>query len=271
MFDLGDVVPLVFNTTDGDGNPANAGAVVLTVGKPDGTSATPAVTNPSTGRYEVDFTAALEGLHTVRWVATGVNASAYQDVFNVREMTDQVISLAAARNQLRLAGAGSDDDLRTFIAAATVAIEDHIGKKLIRRTITAERNYGVDGVLILQRSPVLSLTSVSTLDGATTWNVNDLDVDGDTGIVTSLSGPRLVGNLKTTYMVGMRVIAANHLMAARFIVEQLWQTMRPFAGNANLPAGALEDSLDSRAGGLVGFAIPNRALELLGKPPPLVA
>jgi len=271
VFDIGDVVVLKFTTTDDSGNPANAGAVVLTVGKPDGTSVTPAVTNPATGRYEVDYVPTLEGLHTVRWVATGANAAASQDVFNVREMTDQVISLAAARNQLRLTGTSGDDDLRMFIAAATVAIEDHIGKKLIRRTITAERHYGVNGVLILNRSPVLSLASMSTFDGATTWNVNDLDVDGDTGIVTSLSGPRLIGNLKPNYLVGMRVIAANHLLAVRFIVEQLWQTMRPFAGTANLPAGALEDSLDTRAGGLTGFAIPNRALELLGKPPPLVA
>jgi hypothetical protein len=271
MFDLGDVVPLDFRTVDGNGNPANAGSVALTIGKPDGTSETPAVTNPETGQYRVNYVPTLEGLHTVRWVATGANAAASQDVFNVREVTDQVISLEQARNQLRLTSPNGNDDLRTFIAAATVAIEDHVGRKVVRRTITAEKHYGVCGVVILKRSPVLSLTSVSTIDGVTTWNVNDLDVDTDTGIVTALTGPRLSGNLKFTYLCGMRVVPVNYLMAARYIVEQLWQTMRPFVGNANLPPGALEDSLDSRAGGLVGFAIPNRALELLGKPPPLVA
>jgi hypothetical protein len=271
VFDLGDVVPLVFNTTDGTGSPANATSVVLTVGKPDGTSVTPAVVNPSTGKYTVDYVPTLEGLHSVRWVATGANASAAQDVFNVREMIDQLISLAQAKHQLRLTSASNNDDLRTFIAAAAVAIEDHVGKKLIRRTITGERHYGVTGTLILNRAPVQSLTSVSTLDGATTWNVNDLDVDSDTGIVTTLTGSSLYGNIKATYLCGMRVIPVNYLMAARYIVEQLWQTMRPFVGSANLPPGALEDSLDARSGGLVGFAIPNRALELLGKPPPLVA
>lgn len=271
MFDLGDVVPVTFTTTDDIGNPANAGSVVLTVGKPDGTSDTPAVTNTSAGRYDADYVPTLEGLHTVRWTATGVNACASQDVFNVREITDQVISLEAARRQLRLTSSTSNDDLRTFIAAATVAIEDHVGRKLIRRTITDEKHRRVCGNMILNRFPVRSLISVSTLDGATTWNVNDLDVDGDTGIVTAVTGPNLRGDLKVTYLCGMRVIPVNHLMAARYIVEQLWQTMRPFVGNANLPAGALEDSLDARSGGLVGFAIPNRALELLGKPPPLVA
>jgi hypothetical protein len=271
MFDLGDVVLLKFATTDGTGNPANAGSVVVTVGKPDGTSAIPAVTNPSTGLYEAAYVPTLEGLHTVRWVATGVNANASQDVFNVREITDQVISLAEARHQLRLTSQSGNDDLRTFIAAATVAIEDHVGRKLIRRTITDEKHRRACGTVILKRFPVMSLTSVSTLDGVTTWNVNDLDVDSDTGIVTAITGPSLRGDIKATYLCGMRVIPVNYLMSARYIVEQLWQTMRPFAGNANLPAGVLEDSLDARSGGLVGFAIPNRALELLGKPPPLVA
>lgn len=273
MYDVGDVVPLGLQVTDANGSPADGGTVVVTVGLPDGTTTTPTVNHPDvgSGEYTADYVAADEGLHTVNWTVTGANATAYNDVFNVREITDQVISLAQARNQLRLISTDRDDDLRMFIAAATIAVEDHTHEKLVRRTITGERHRNACGTLILNRTPVVSLTAVSTLDGATTWDVSNLDVDPDTGIVGPLTGPGLYGNLKATYITGLRVIPANQLLAVRIITEHLWQTMRPFS-NASIPTvGALEDSLDARTGGLVGFAIPNRALELLGKPGPLVA
>lgn len=272
MYDVGDIVPLELAVTDANGAPANGGSVTLTVTLPDGTTVTPSVSNPSTGQYTVDYTATVEGRHAVRWVVTGANATAYSDVFNVREITEQVVSLAEAKLQLRLGDVTDHDDaLRMFIAAAGIAVEDQVGRKLVRRTITDEKHLRVTGALILNRAPVQSLTSVATLDGATTWDVSGLDVDGATGIVIPLIGTRPYGHLKVTYVCGMRVIPANYLLACRIIVEHLWQTMRPFSSAANLPPGALEDSLDARSGGLVGFALPNRALELLGKPPPLVA
>lgn len=270
MYDVGDVVPLGLSVTDAQGTPAAGGAVVLTIGLPDGTSVTPTVVAGETGQYTVDYLAVMEGLHTVSWVVTGSNATAYSDVFNVREITDQMISLKQAKNQLGLTTTVHEDDLRMFIAAAAVSIEDHIGRKIIRRMIT-EKHYGVSGSLILDCCPVRSVTSLTAVDGGTTWDVSDLDLDGDVGIIRTLSGQRLYGNLQAVYIVGMRVIPANYLLACRIITEHLWQTMRPFVGAGAMASGALDDSLDARAGGLVGFAVPNRALELLGKPPPMVA
>lgn len=273
MYDVGDVVPLGLSITDANGAPGDATAVALTIGLPDGTTVTPIVDHVvGSGQYTVDYVTTVEGLHTVAWAATGVNATSYQDVFNVRELTDQILSLTAAKQQLGLTTDAHEDNLRMFIAAATVAIEDHVGKKLVRRTITGERHRNVCGTLILNRTPALSLTTITTLDAASSWDAANLDLDPDTGIVSPLTGPGLYGHLKVTYLTGMRVIPANILLAARIITEHLWQTMRPFASSAAvLTPGALEDSLDARSGGLVGFAIPNRALELLGKPPPMVA
>ncbi len=272
MYDVGDVVPLGLQVTDSDGNPADSTDVVLTVGLPDGTSETPTVDHDEigSGQYTVDYVVTQEGLHTVSWVATGANATAYNDVFNVRPITDQVISLTEAKRQLRLTATDRDDDLKLFIAAAGRAIEDHTNQTIVRRTVT-EKHRGLCGTLILNRAPVVSITSVTSADGASTWDTANLDVDPDTGIVRVLSGPGLYGDLDVVYVPGMRVVPANYLLAARIVMEHLWQTMRPFSA-ASIPVpGALEDSLDSRAGGLVGFAIPNRALELLGKPGPLVA
>lgn len=273
MYDVGDIVPLGLSVTDADGNPANGGSVTLTVTLPDLTTANPPVTPGDTGQYTADFQTTLEGAHRVNWTVTGANATAYEDLFNVREIGDQIISLREAKKQLRLPMDSSDhdDDLRLFIAAAGIAVEDHSGRKLVRRTITGEQHRRVCGTLILDRSPVVAVTSVSTVDGPTTWDVDNLNVDTTTGIVTTTAGMGLYGNLTVTYITGMRVIPANYLLAARIITEHLWQTMRPFSTLSVPSVGTLEDSLDARSGGLVGFAIPNRALELIGAPPPLVA
>lgn len=270
MYDVGDVVPLGLSVTDADGVPAAGGAVVLTIGLPDGTSVTPPVTPGETGQYTVDYLAVMEGHHSVSWVVTGSNATAYSDVFNVREITEQLNSLASTKEQLGITTSVHDNRLRMFIAAAAVAIEDHTGHAIIRRTIT-ERHRRVRGSLILKKTPALSITSVATVDGSVSWDPANLDLDPDTGIVDTMFGGSPCGNLLVVYLVGKRVIRANELLAGEIITEHLWQTMRSFVGAGAMASGALDDSLDARAGGLVGFAIPNRALELLGKPPPMVA
>jgi hypothetical protein len=271
MYDVGDVVPLGITVTNAAGTPEDATAVTLAVGLPDGTTVTPSIAHtPGSGQYTADYLTTMEGLHTVSWVATGTNATAYSDVFNVRDITEQMFSLSQAKNQLGITSNVHDDNLRMFIAAAAVAVEDHTGRKIVRRTIT-EKHYRVGGTLILNRTPVISVTAVETTDGVTSWNVAGLDVDSDTGIVRPFSGVGPRGNFSVTYLVGMRSVPANYLLAGRIITEHLWQTMRPFVGAGAMVNAAMDDSLDARAGGLVGFAIPNRALELLGVPPPLVA
>ena len=56
MYDLGDVVSLSVNVVDSAGAAANATAVVCTVTLPDGTTATPDVTNSATGTYTIAYT-----------------------------------------------------------------------------------------------------------------------------------------------------------------------------------------------------------------------
>ncbi len=81
-YDLGDVASLAVAITDSAGAAANAGAVVLTVTLPDGTTVTPTVTNAATGSYTASYTPTLPGRHGVRWVATGANASATPAVWS---------------------------------------------------------------------------------------------------------------------------------------------------------------------------------------------
>ncbi len=82
-YDLGDVVALAVEVRDTAGDLADATAITLTITLPDGTTATPVTANPSTGRYTASYTPTVAGRFSVRWVASGTNASAYTDAFTV--------------------------------------------------------------------------------------------------------------------------------------------------------------------------------------------
>lgn len=82
-YDLGDPVGLSVNIRDTAGALANAGAVTLTITLPDGTTASPTVTNSATGTYTATYTPAAAGRFAVKWLATGTNASAFADDFTV--------------------------------------------------------------------------------------------------------------------------------------------------------------------------------------------
>src|SRR4051812_47275294 len=83
-YDLGDVVPLAVLLTNDAGAAANAGAMVLTVTLPDGTIVQPAITNGVVGSYTATLATTQAGRHTLRWLATGANAAAYVDEFDVQ-------------------------------------------------------------------------------------------------------------------------------------------------------------------------------------------
>ena len=94
VYDLGDVVALGITITDANGNPANATAVTATITAPDGTSSTPTLSNTSAGLYDLSYTPTQVGRYTVKWVAIGVNASAYADEFSVRDINEMgIVSL----------------------------------------------------------------------------------------------------------------------------------------------------------------------------------
>jgi hypothetical protein len=277
-YDLADVVPLTVETRDNTGALSDAGAVSLTIGLPGGTASSPAVTHASTGTYQVDYMPTMPGLHTVSWVATGANASGYPDVFYVWPAVPMaLVSLADVKTQLRITTTDSDEELRGYISAATEIVERHRGETLVRRSITEEhylpdyfRGYGQAtnsampyGLpyrhrLSLNTSPVISLTSVARVDGTMTWDITLLHADRN-GIVSVLFGPALSGHVTVTYLAGYQVIPDACLNAAKIIVQHLWDTKR---GSRGIPRpGGMDDSL---AMSHLGFAIPNRALELLG-------
>lgn len=270
-FPLGSSVPLVTTIADPDGVPTNPTTIVLTVTRPDGTVDTPTPVNTQTGTYAVDYLPATAGLYTVRWVTTGP-ALALVDVIDVRPAAPgMIVSLADAKRKCKIPRESTehDDTLRGYIETVTTAVEDHLHEAIIRRTVTEDIWVDWADEVCLSITPVISLTSADTVDSVTSWNVADLRVDSNSGVVYGLPTVRpFHGMVRFVYDVGQLVIPANYSTGSLIIIEHLWQTERPQVRNGGpFAGGGYEDTANTTFVGAFGFAIPNRALEILGKPP----
>ncbi|MCI3277524.1 hypothetical protein [Streptomyces cylindrosporus] len=268
-YDLGDVVPLGVTVTDAGGTLVNAGSMALTITLPDDSTVTVTPVTPvSTGTYTYDYATTQAGRHLVRWLATGAYANAYTDVFDVREQTlVAIVSLADAKKQLNidLADTSQDDELRGFITGASLAVERELGTIVARRSFTERRAADGDGQILLSNVPVLALVSAQSPDGATTWNVADLDVDSATGLVAAKTGAPLSGDVQFVYKAGLRIVPDDYQLATNIIIQHLWDTQRGKMGA--VPGGGEEPTYMSGR----GFALPRRALELLDTPLPGIA
>jgi hypothetical protein len=104
-----------------------------------------------------------------------------------------------------------------------------------------------------------SLTAVSSRYGAATTALTlaDYELDADTGLLRLAAGGWFRGTYTVTYTSGRADLPAAIRLAVLVIAEHLWETQRGAA-----PVGPLSGDDTFPTPGL-GFAIPNRALELL--------
>ncbi len=263
--DLGDVVPLSISIYDSDGALANATTVVLTVTLPDQTTATPSVTNVSPGIYEAAYATAQAGRHGVRWLATGTNAGAFSDVFDVRPASlAMIVSLADAKANLNIPAddTSRDEELRGFVEAATGVIERYVGA--VVRTTHTEDYDGGGTAIALDHPPVLAITQVT--EGGGVLAASDYKVDGPSGVLMRQLGDERYTwqpgsrNISVQYVAGMAIIPAHYTLAAKIIIRHMWETTRNSGGSR--PALVETDLVDASS----SYAIPYRALELLGEP-----
>lgn len=275
MIDLGDVVVLQFQTSANE-SLVDATAVTLTVGLPDGTTVTVSNTRTSLGTYRADYPTVQAGRHDVRWVATGPGARTHSDVLNVAAAPSRALaSLEEFRAHLNMTEPGDDEELRSFLEAATGVVERHLGQVVARRTITETHRLGCgdtwDGLryrsrgLVVKQGPVLSLTAVTA--AGTVLDPAGYVVDPVTGELRPVAGGSLgwSGDVTLIYVAGYRVVPAHMILASLIIAAHLWQTQRtptlgpsPFgdAGTEGIPP-------------MYGSVIPPRAHELLGGSPPV--
>ena len=184
-----------------------------------------------------------------------------------------MITLDEAKLQLNIPAPNTthDVELQAFVDGAIRAVELHTGELATVRTVTGERHVTCyTARLRLHHKPVQSVTTIARVDASLTWDVADLDLDADSGVVRVISGPLLSGLIAATYEAGYVNAPDNYNLAARIIVQHLWQTQRGAMGG-RLARSGMDDSLDNLVNFGRGYAIPNAALELLGEPMPVVA
>lgn len=169
MIEIGDVVPLTVRVRTAAGalvDPSGGvGAVVLTVTRPDGTTATPTVTKTGVGIYSATFTAAVEGIHTYRWLVTDpLYGNAFGDLFTVDGAAGLFVSVDEALAHMRAAsmivGAGDIEELRRIVRVACDAVERDLDRWIAPRTVTETYDGGSTAV-VLARTPIISVTSVT--------------------------------------------------------------------------------------------------------------
>jgi hypothetical protein len=234
---VGDVLPFSATVTNAAGVPADATLMTLTVTQPDGTAAPSSpftVTSSPAGVYDKNVASTMPGLYVGYWLATGTNAGSHVQVFDVRPITAGIVSLDDVKRHINdpLLTTTHDDELEIFVEAAASWLENHLGKAVIRRVYTDERHYGGHGWVMLNMTPVQSITSVTPVAvGGGAVDVADLDPD-PSGIIAYKDGTTAFpsGLYLWTYVAGPQVADSRHALAAREIVKGLWESQRGASG-----------------------------------------
>ena len=268
-YDLGNYVPLAFSVTDTSGVPINA-TVVLTVTLPDGSTATPATVNGSTGSYTCNYVPTLAGRHQVRWVATGAATMASTDEFSVRNFTKMgIVSLSDVKNHLNYTSSETSDDveLRRIMDVAQDMAENFTGVVLGRETFTAELHDGGDSYIKLNNPFALSVASVLETGVTLDSSLYTLDSTGQrllristpqgwTSTVYGFWAPG-VKNISVTYTAGFVEPPYDAAQGVLEIIRHLWQTQR---GAYFQSGGSLPEDINTSG---MSYSMPLRAQMLL--------
>lgn len=254
MYTLGATVTLRLPTT--------ADSAVLTVERPDGQPLVVGAPTRDGDALVAAFTPAVPGRYT--WRAVDSAGRGWQDVFHVRPARSLALcSLDGAKQHLNmdLRRHVDDDELRGHIEAATEVIERHRAEVVAARTFTA----ATSGGQTLPHHPVARVVSATRAGHDGPVDVSAWGPDARTGRLTL---PRWAGaGLTVTYIAGYEVVPEPFVRAAEIIAAHLWETQRMSSIGGASTMG--EDQYLTPSG--MGYAIPNRAVQLLGGRPPVIA
>jgi hypothetical protein len=251
---------------DGTYTLVDPGGIAGTLQLPDLTTTSFTPTRDATGQYHADISpATFSQLGHYQWkvVTTGTGAGVSVGSLDVADPFEMAImSLADAKDALNIAQATTtyDTEIQSKIDTVLSALERLTGGPLVNRTIVERAEVVNSGrAVILRQRPVVSVTSIADIAGIA-LSVADVDVDPNSGIIRRRLGwvwSTAYRWVTVTYVAGWGVpTPAAFGEAARIIVAHLWETQRGPSTRPNL-AG---DEVTSPG---LGFAIPNRAAELL--------
>jgi hypothetical protein len=254
------------------GTLTNAGAITLTVSKPDATTQTySSPTNDGTGLYHQDIPASdltQNGHYQYAWTSTGVGAGVAVgdfDVFDPFEVA--ILPLQDAKDMLNIPQATTtwDSELLGWIASIQSSLERFTGGPVINTSIT-ERVEAVQGLtkMLLRQRPVVSVTSITSESSGGSLSLADIKIDTNAGTLQRALGLPFYGPFfmwqpwfLVTYVAGWGTsVPAAFNLFGRIVIQHLWETQR---GPAALPMVS-EETVNVPG---FGYAIPNRAAELL--------
>jgi hypothetical protein len=255
-----------------DGTLATPASLTLTVQKPDGTQesySSPAL--DSTGNYHQDVPAAdlsQNGHYQYAWTAAGTGAGVSAGDFDVYDPFEvRVLSLQDAKQMLNIpaASTSSDAEIDSWIASIESGLERFTGGPVISRTVTerTEMQAGQTVIPVRQR-PLVSVASITSASGGAIDISAGLDLDVNAGLIRRKLGLPFYGpffmwlpQVTVTYTAGWgTAVPAAFNSFARIVIQHLWETKR---GPIAMPmAGEMPVAVPG-----FGFAIPNRAAELL--------
>lgn len=245
--------------------------ILLRVKKPDDTFL-PDYTSPVadlTGKYHQDIPASdltEFGHYPYVWITTGTAAGVSPPAaFEVIDpFTVTVLPLQDAKDQLNIAQSDTryDAEIQVWIGTIIGGLEKLTGGPLLNRSISefVKVGHAYRSFAVRQR-PLVSVTSVTDNATGTALPVTDLDIDPNSGIVRrKLQLPFWArGPFYTVvYVAGWGVPTPPAFNgAARIILDHLWATQH---GPSARPTMAGEETTADFG---LGFAVPNRAVELL--------
>ena len=170
-----------------------------------------------------------------------------------------LVTLAEAKAHLNITSGSDDAEIMGMVEAVTEPIERIVGSVLPQAY--TERHDGDRAMIALSHRPVLSVTSV-TLPGGGTVTPPGYELDADAAVLTRMAGIYRraweAGRIAISYTAGLAAVPAHVRLAALIVVQHLWETQRGGPRDQRFTGG----SEDWSPG--MGFALPRRALELLG-------
>ena len=255
-YDLGDVALLGIQITDSTGAVADAGAVTLTIYKPDGTIELPTVVHASTGAYTCDYLPALLGTYIVKWTATGANAGVTNDEFNVRDpFALSPFSLQEAKDHLNIKSATTDTELLRFMDTATDMAERYINQIVARRTFIESLTGKGSTQLFLSHGPILNVTSV--VENGVTLDPSVYAIDNYQMLLRRTDYCQwsyITESIVVTYVAGYQLVPSGLVHHIKELLRHLWETQR---GAIAVLGQKNDDGYDPRT----GFSLPRRVRE----------
>lgn len=146
------------------------------------------------------------------------------------------VSLADVKVYLGFTTSEHDAELPGYIDAAEALIAQRVGALVpISRT---DRVAGATYALVLPTSPVVSVTSVTPVNGAA-LDVSDLFCDARAGVVTYDSGAGFpASQYDVVYEAGRSALPDDLVLAVKELVRHLFEPKRNGSANRAAPAEA---------------------------------